>query len=844
MARKQKTSRTQPPPKPVAPARPAPADPVAQLYFRIGAIFTLVVSLFLYLRTMAPSAPFWDAGEFIASAYTLGVPHSPGTPLYVLVGRVFTMLPLPFSIAGRVNFISALAGSLGVLMVYLLVIRFLDFTMGKSARAADALVRVAGAAVGALFLTFSNTYWANSTESEVYTMSVFVMGFMTWLALKWSDDPAGPKSVSYVYLLFYLLALTVGLHLGTILAFAGIFLLVLMTREKAFSNSQFLLACAGVAIFVADATLYRNGRITLVLLALFVLALVAAYAMSRSKSKFAIVCSALFVLGISVHFYLKIRSGHNPAIDEANPETWRGLYAVLRREQYPPPNVFVRKSSFFGFQLQHFNNYFQDQFKMATAYLGKLNIGSVIPLALGIWGMVDHYAKHRKTFVVLFATFLVTSLGMIVYLNFSDAEVRERDYFYLPAFYYFAIFIGIGAASLLSEIRRLAARVGVTGMASAVVPAVIFLILPVFTLRVHFFERDRSADFVCSEYAKNMLVGLDRDGIIFTNGDNDTFPLWYIQEVEKFRTDIRVVNLSLLNTPWYIEQLRDNEPKVNIRWTNAELARLGPIQTKEGEWILVRDIGVQHILKYNSSKRPIYFAVTIPPNIYEPYRDFLEMEGLAYRVVPRKGQNMVNVEKLEENVWQNYSYLGLLDDEYKRDESIYHPPFVNRLVQNYAAAFTQLAFLRYRERDYEAAIKNLEAAEQISPGLKPVVMWLGWYYLENGDTTRALQYYRDKIEEDPDDCEVRYRLAGVQERIQDLQGALATIRDITEYCPDHRDAVLSAMALCARFDLIDEGLRFADNWLARHPNDESMRRSREQLLQRGKQVQDSVPEGR
>jgi tetratricopeptide (TPR) repeat protein len=839
MAKKQKSTREQQPRKLERPVRPADTEPVGQAYFVAGAVFTVVVSLFLYMRTMAPSAPFWDAGEFIASAYTLGVPHSPGTPLYVLVGRVFTMLPLPFLIAGKVNFISVVAGSLGVLMVYVLAVRFVDYMLGKSVTAADTLIKVAGATVGALFITFSHTYWANSTESEVYAMSVFVMGFMTWLALKWSDDPMGSKSVSYVYLLFYLLALTVGLHLGTILAFSGIFLLILMTKEKAFSNTQFLLACVGVGIFVADATLYRQGQVTIALLGLFVLALMAFY--GTSKSKFAIVCSALFFLGISVHLYLKIRSGLNPAIDEADPETWRGLYAVLRREQYPPPNVFVRKSSFFGFQLQHFNNYFQDQFKMATVYLGKLNIGSVIPLALGIWGMVDHYAKHRRTFVVLFVTFLVTSLGMIVYLNFSSAEVRERDYFYLPAFYYFAVFIGIGAASLLTEIRRFAKRAGVTGMASVAVPAVILLVLPTFTLRAHFFQHNRSNDFVCAEYAKNMLVGLERGGIIFTNGDNDTFPLWYIQEVEKYRTDVRVVNLSLLNTPWYIKQLRDNEPKLDIRWSDTDLARLGPIKTKDGSWILVRDIGVQHILKYNSKAKPIYFAVTIPPAIYEPYREFLEMEGLAYRVVPRKGQNMVNLEKLEENVWKNYSYLGLLDEDYQRDESIFHPPFVHRLVQNYAAAFTQLGFLRYRAQDYEEAIKNLEAAEQVSPGLTPVVMWLGWYYLESGDTTRAVQYYRDKIEEDPYDCEVHYRLAGLQERIEDLRGALTTIDAMTEYCPDHRDAVISAVQICLRFNLIDEALRHVDDWIARHPNDESMIRSRQQLLERSTQTPDSVP---
>jgi tetratricopeptide (TPR) repeat protein len=840
MAKRQQSTKNRngPEQRMAPPAGQEVLDPVGQLYFRMGAALAFLVSFLVYLITMAPSAPFWDAGEFIATAYTLGVPHSPGTPLYVLVGRVFTLLPLPFSVAGKVNFISVVFGSLGVLVVYLLTVRFLDYVLGKSRTVADTVLKAAGALVGALFITFSHTYWANATESEVYAMSVFFMGFMTWLGLKWADNPTRTRAAAYIYLLFYLLALTVGLHLGTILAFSGVFFLVVMTRQKTFSNTQFLLACFGVAVFVADATLYRAGAVTLALLAAFVLALIFFYA--QSKSTFAIACSLLFFLGISVHFYLKIRSGHNPSIDEADPETWRNLYAVLRREQYPPPDLLARKADF-GFQLQHFNNYFQDQFKMAVAYVGKLNMGSVIPLALGIWGMVDHYAKHRKTFIVLFATWIVVSLGMIIYLNFSDAEVRERDYFYLPAFYYFAVFIGIGAASLMAEIRRFAVRLGL-GTASLLVPAVVFLALPLFTARAHFFAHDRSRDYVCREYAKNMLVGLEQNGIMFTNGDNDTFPLWYIQEVEKYRADVRVVNLSLLNTPWYIKQLRDNEPKVNIRWTDEELQRLQPIRAKDG-WILVRDIGVQHILKHNSGSKPIYFAVTIPPTIYEPYRDFMEMEGLAYRVVPRKGKNMVNVPKLEENVWTNYSYVGLLDDEWQHDDTVYQPPFVKRLIQNYAAAFTQLGFIKYQQdQDYEAAIKNLEAAEQIAPGLTPVVMWLGWYYLENGDTAKALAYYRDEIERDPDNCDVRYRLAGVQERIDDLTGTLETVDALLDYCPDYRDAVISAVAISIKFNMVDRAVNYIDNWLARNPDDGAMRRSRQQLLDRGTPVRDSVPE--
>jgi hypothetical protein len=325
---------------------------------------------------------------------------------------------------------------------------------------------------------------------------------------------------------------------------------------------------------------------------------------------------------------------HNPSIDEADPQTWRNLYAVLRREQYPPTSVFERKASF-GFQLQHFNGYFQAQFQMFSSYVGRLNLGALLPIGLGIWGMVDQFARHRKTFVMLFMTVFVTTFGLIMFLNFSDSEVRERDYFYSSGFYFFAVYIGIGAISVLNELRTAFAR-GRLFMPATVAACAVFLCFPAFTLKRHYFTHDRHRNHTCAEYARNMLVCLEPNAVIFTNGDNDTFPLWYIQEVEGYRKDVRVVNLSLLNTPWYIKQCRDNEPKIPIAWTDEQIDRLSPIPAQDG-WVLVRDLAVDHILRTNEFKRPIYFAVTIPPATFAPYKDIIEMEGLAYKVVPRRG---------------------------------------------------------------------------------------------------------------------------------------------------------------------------------------------------------------
>jgi hypothetical protein len=800
------------------------AATTARRLFWGGAALSFLISLGLYVRTMEASASFWDAGEFIAAAHILGVPHSPGTPLYVLLSKVFSLFPLWFfNVAQRINLLSAFCGAAGILFVYLLIVRFLDFTLGKSETVNDTLIKVAGALTGALFLTFSDSYWNNSIEAEVYSMSNALMGFMAWLVLKWGDDPRSPRAANLIYLLFYLLALSVGFHLGTILVLSGIFFFVLMTKEKTFTATEFIAVCLGVGIVLADATIYRDGRVTVFLLVVFSVALLWLHS---ARSPFATICTLLFVLGLSVHFYLLIRSMHDPVIDEGDPETWRSLYAVIRREQYPPPNVLRRKADFL-FQLQHFNGYFQAQFQMASAYVSQLNLGSLLPIGLGVWGMVDQFARHKKTFVMLFVTLIVVSLGLVLYLNFSSAEVRERDYFYSPAFYFFAIYIGMGAGSLLGELRSLFARSSRRVSPVLAGCAVVLLVLPFFTLSHHYFTHDRSRNLTCPTYARNMLVGLERDSILFTNGDNDTFPLWYIQEVEEYRRDVRVVNLSLLNTPWYIEQCRDYEPKVPIAWTDEQIARLQPVPTRDG-WVLVRDLAVQHILQTNKFRRPVYFAVTIPPATYAPYREYLEMEGLAYKVVPRKGDNMINVTRLERNIVELFDYKSILTADWKRDGSLHQPQHTVHLMQNYAAAFIQLAYIMHQDSTFDKSLRYLEAACEISPNMQPCQL-LGLYRYDAGDTVGGLDFYRDQIEADPGNLMAMYRLSGIFERMGDYQSATKLLDAVLTADPDNRELVLTASSVAARGGMVGNARRYLTSWLARHPEDDSARQMLEEL---------------
>jgi hypothetical protein len=184
----------------------------------------------------------------------------------------------------------------------------------------------------------------------------------------------------------------------------------------------------------------------------------------------------------------------------------------------------------------------------------------LLPLLLGIIGLIYQLRSDRKNFIVIALLFLMTGLAIVVYLNQHSPQPRERDYAYAASFYAFAIWIGLGVYALFeilkNKIDPKLAAIGVTGIS--------MLLVPVIMAKEGWDDHDRSGRYTASAIANNYLNSCAPNAILFTNGDNDTFPLWYAQEVEGIRTDIRVINLSLLNTEWYIEQMKrkayDSDP--------------------------------------------------------------------------------------------------------------------------------------------------------------------------------------------------------------------------------------------------------------------------------------------
>ena len=177
----------------------------------------------------------------------------------------------------------------------------------------------------------------------------------------------------------------------------------------------------------------------------------------------------------------------------------------------------------------------------------------LLPFFLGLLGLVYHVKKDKKDFSIVAMLFFFTGLAIIIYLNQYPFQPRERDYAYGGSFYAFAIWIGIGVYALFDTLQEQAKMNG--KMAAIASTLICLLAVPTLMAKEGWDDHDRSDRYTARDLAKAYLDSCAPNAILFTNGDNDTFPLWYVQEVEGHRTDVRVINLSLLNTDWYIEQM-------------------------------------------------------------------------------------------------------------------------------------------------------------------------------------------------------------------------------------------------------------------------------------------------
>ncbi|HEX8427013.1 DUF2723 domain-containing protein [Hymenobacter sp.] len=654
------------------------------------------VAAVVYLLTLEPTASFWDCGEFIACAYKLLVPHPPGAPTFLLLGRVLSLLSFgdTSKVAVLVNTLSALSSAFAVLFLFwsitLLASKLVlaGASHPEHARPAptrgQALHILGAGVVGALAFAFSDSFWFNAEEAEVYAMSALCTATVVWLMLKWSNRAHEPDSDKWLVLIAYVIGLSIGVHLLNLVAIPALGLLYYHRRQAVptwrgsvltLLVSSLLVGVVLVGIIPGLPTLasgfevfvvnslglpFNSGLIAFVLLGLGLvyLGFRQSYRRGSRLLNTAMLCLVFILIGYSSYLIVPIRSSYLPTINQNAPRDVLNFVSYLKREQYGSrpllygPHVFaqpiaqqdvgpryVRGTDKYVVAEQRQELVYRDEDKMLLpriyadgsstvaqrtasyqqwvdiqegvkptmgqnlSFLFRYQMGHMfwryflwnyvgresdvqhagvlwpttsqenlpdrvttskahnnflaLPLLLGLLGLVYQVRRDSKNALVVGLLFLFTGLAIIVYLNQPPVEPRERDYTFTGATYAFAIWIGLGVLALAEGLQRVikADAVRATGA------LLLGLVVPGIMLAQGWDDHNRSNRFSSVDSAKNLLNSCAPNAILFTNGDNDTFPLWYAQEVEGIRTDVRVAVLSYLNTDWYVEQMRNRAYK-------------------------------------------------------------------------------------------------------------------------------------------------------------------------------------------------------------------------------------------------------------------------------------------
>ncbi len=826
----------------------------AKRWHLLGAILAAGVPLLVYLRTVTPTVPFWDSGEFIATSWILGLPHPPGNPVYTMLGRLMCLIPVE-SIAWRVNFMSSLASTITCLFTFLFTVRALRRTMNsESPSLTSSLACELGGVVAAWMVAWASSFWDSAIEAEVYSLSSAMIAFAVWLAFVWWERIGQEGNDKLLLLIVYLLAVSTGIHLGTILIAPPLLVLFMMARPAYFWSPKFVVPSIFCGTLLSVYLL--SGKLGIPIPGVFylgILAIAAVYAAVNYrfylKNNLFGIWVLLILVGFSVQVFLLIRSQHMPMINEGSPTTVGTWLEYLSRKQYGPANPFDRRAEVW-YQIQHMYLRYVGQQWSLVERIGQLDAQSfwvrainAIPYFFMFLGAWWNYRRDRITFWFFLLTHLIMGPALIFYLNFTDHEVRERDYFFTNSYHFMAVWMGMGATAAFQALAgalsprgsasvRSKAGNGERGAAVAVpaspaggsspaflgAGAIALLGFALLPMKTGWYEHDRSGFYIAHDYAYNMLAPLEPGGIVFTNGDNDTFPLWYIQEVEGVRKDVRVVNLSLLNTPWYIRQLRDLEPKVPFSYSDAQLDMLAPYQDeKTGKVVWVKDLATADIIKTNAWRKPIYLAVTVPDQMGLEKR--LTLEGLVFRVNTKESARSVDVDKTMKNLYETFKYGGLLDKNRAYDTSVYKDENAYRLVQNYAAAHVQVAYQMQLAGRNPEAIRVLEDAVKLSPDFPGLLEYLGRLYEDSGNVSEAERLYLNGVRRFPTAPEFHYHLGVIYYQTGRVEQGIAELRkacDLNQQYFDWFSALFSALwQTGSRAEAVDV-LR---TWVRAHPED-------------------------
>ena len=518
--------------------------------------------LLIYALTLAPGVTFWDAGEFIAAAHVFGIPHPPGTPLFIAAGRAWTLLfGSMLGVARASNLLSAACTALAGAVTAWMVAR-------ETARVRGAMW---GALAGVLCAGLATTVWSNATETEVYAVSLLHVTVLLACALR-AGAGVPQRDGRWLLCTAYLIALAPAVHLSALIGAPAAILLASRRRDGPWCIDRILLLGG---VLVASAGL---GRMSWPLLGTgCALALSSVLprrgdlaVRARPYARVLAAC-ALAVVASSALLILLVRARHDPAVNQGNPTTLATLADVVARRQYDVAALWPRQAPVW-LQAVNVAQYADWQFAFAwgdgifTTPLRLLS--TLLFVALGACGWFAMRRDARQLAEAVGVLVVCGSLGVCGYLNLkagasigygfvpdSAHEARERDYFFVLAFWGWGVFAGYGAFSQVCRRRW---------------PAWLAVLVAVVPLAGNWSATDRSrgAEATAARtVALALLHSAPLHAVLFVAGDNDTYPLWYLQQVEGVRRDVTPVTVPLLPAAWYGAEIAR---RTGLQWPVSE----------------------------------------------------------------------------------------------------------------------------------------------------------------------------------------------------------------------------------------------------------------------------------
>lgn len=660
-----------------------------------GFAVVVAVCLAVYWRSAYPTITWWDSSSYSLAAVTLGITHPPGSLLLTILGWLATRLPLGLPPALVLNLLAGILAALATGLVYLVTLRLIRLTGSRDRPPTDRPdpVAVVGAALGALTFAFGVTLWQYAVMFTPYVLTVVFTGLILVAMLRWWEDAERGDAWRWLLVLGLLFGLDVSVHRTNLLLLPGLLVWIVLRHPRTLGSVKAWLSGVGGVL-----------------------------------------------AGLAVHLLIMPIAASDPTLNFGDPSTWSRFYEYVSLNQYGGGFLvqFVpRRAPFWSVQVTDLVRALVANFFGVTGPLGVLGL---LPGILGLTGIDLLWQRHRRLGSALVAVMVVHAAMTVLYFNIPANYFRPLTRHYLPVFVPFATAIAYGLYGTLRRIVELSWGRERHALAWS---AMLLVLAPASQLTRNWTHVDASGRFFAEDYATNVLHGLPENTILFTSGDNDTWPLLYVQAAQGLRPDVQVVNLSLTNSIWFVEQLVRRDPTFPLslsaeqrhalasrHWTDTVLAipvtgtaehlglargaevpaaiHLRAAPTVGDRAVLRQDLILLQVLEDNRWRRPLALSLGLAPGGYTWLAPFRRVDGLFARVVPTEDPP-ADIQTLRANLLQTYEYRGYADSAVRLDD-------VTRLMgQHYYVGFMELARAEYDPGDPERCYGTGEAMIRLLP---------------------------------------------------------------------------------------------------------------------------------